>query len=65
MRLEFQVLSGLTLPVFLSVHLQLWESVVMCFCCRVLNVLGLSLSKLNLTCQESRGNVEADCESSA
>lgn len=32
----------------LSVQLQLWELVVMCFCCRVLSVLGLGLSKLNL-----------------
>lgn len=37
-----------TLPVFLSVQLQLWELVVMHSCCRVLNVLGLGLSKLNL-----------------
>lgn len=37
-----------TLPVFLSVQLQLWELVVMRSCCRVLNVLSLGLSKLNL-----------------
>lgn len=35
------------LSVFLSVQLQLWKLVVMRFCCRVLNVLGLVLPKLN------------------